>query len=98
MIDDTNEIEPEHLAKLLSGLQAHFSHIIMTSKKDTTFDVQEQISSMLDLDHSICQLAISKFYADKRTNLIDRLVAQLNDSPKMSNEELRSCTNRLKPF
>lgn len=88
LIDDTNEIEPEHLAKLLSGLQAHFSHIIMTSKKDTTFDVQEQISSMLDLDHSICQLAISKFYADKRTNLIDRLVAQLNDSPKMSNEEL----------
>ena len=88
LIDDTNEIEPEHLAKLLPGLQAHFSHIVMTSKKDTTFDIQEQVSSMLDLNHSICQLSISKFYADKRRNLIDRLVAQLNDSPKISNETL----------
>ena len=43
---------------------------------------------MLDLNHSICRLAISKFYADKRTTLIDRLVAQLNDSPKISNEAL----------
>ena len=60
----------------------------MMSKKDTTFDIQEQVASMLDLNHSICRLAISKFYADKRTTLIDRLVAQLNDSPKISNEAL----------
>lgn len=88
LIDDTNEIESEHLAKLLPGLQTHFSHIVMMSKKDTTFDIQEQVASMLDLNHSICRLAISKFYADKRTTLIDRLVAQLNDSPKISNEAL----------
>jgi len=88
LIDDTNEIEPEHLAKLLLGLQTHFAHIVMTSKKDMTFDIQEQVSSMLDLKRSICQLAISKFYADKRTSLINRLVSQLNDSPKISNEAL----------
>ena len=31
LIDDTNEIESEHLAKLLPGLQTHFSHIVMMS-------------------------------------------------------------------
>lgn len=88
LIDDANEIKPEHLQKLLHGLQNSFAHIIITSKKDFTFDVREQVSSMLELDHTICQFAISQFYANKRAELVNNLVMQLNDSPRIRNDVL----------
>lgn len=91
LIDDSNEIKPEHLSKLLAGLQDHFEHIVITGQKDdTTFDVREQICSMLELEHGICQLNISKFYANKRRELIEKLVILFNDNPRMDTEALVS--------
>lgn len=91
LIDDSNEIKPEHLNKLLAGLQDRFEHIVITSlKDDATFDVREQICSMLELEHGICQLNISKFYATKRRELIEKLVILFNDNPRMHIETLVS--------
>lgn len=89
LIDDSNEIKPEHLSKLLSGLKDQFEHIVIIGQKDdTTFDVREQICSMLELEHGICQLNISKFYANKRRELIEKLVILFNDNPRMNTESL----------
>ena len=95
LIDDSNEIKPEHLNKLLDGLKDHFEHIVIISQKDgNAFDIKEQICSMLELDHGICQLNISKFYANKRRELIEKLVILLNDNPRIHTEALVSVIDK----
>lgn len=91
VIDDADEIKPAHLNKLLTGLSDQFEHIIIGSRKDdTSFDIREQICTVFGLEQGICQLKISKFYANKRRELIGKLVTLFNDELHMDSEFLVS--------
>lgn len=74
IIDDFNLIKSAHLSKLLQGLGEIFGHIVLIGEKNSTFDVREQISEELKLEKGIKQLSISRFFADKRGELIGKVI------------------------
>lgn len=87
LIDDADKIKREHLQKLLQNLGDIFEHVVFTSQEVRTFDVRQQIASMLDSDQEICQLQIAKFYADKRYALIRKVVPLLVQDESEGNIE-----------
>lgn len=87
LIDDADKIKKEHLQKLLQNLGDVFEHIVFTSQEIRTFDVRQQIASMLNSELEIFQLQIAKFYADKRYELIRKVVPLLVPDESESNIE-----------
>lgn len=87
IIDDANLIKQAHLTKLLQGLGQIFEHVVIASDKGSTFDIHERICKELELEKAICQCAISKFYADKRRELI-RKVIEVCSEDSVNAEEL----------
>lgn len=74
IIDNAHLIKPAHLTKLLQGLGQIFEHIIIASEKNNTFDIRERVCKELELEKAISECAISKFYADKRLELIRKVI------------------------
>lgn len=88
LIDDSHLIKPDHLKKLLNGLSEKFSHIVIVSEQEAVLDVHDQVRATLGIDCKLCRMSISKFYANRRYELIKNVVAVLISDEQINQDEL----------
>lgn len=88
IIDDVNHIQQAHRTKLLQGLTQAFGHVILLGDEDRTFDLHARVCEELNLEQEINKVSIERFYADKRSDLVSRIVKLMNNGGSFSNEEL----------
>lgn len=85
IVDDVDEIEPSLYEKFLNYLECEYEIIIQTSKKVIEFDIKERIKQVALLEQ-YTMYRISPFYADKRKELVGKIVKILVNQ----NEEAQS--------
>lgn len=75
IIDGFDSIKSEHLSKFLPDLANKFEHIILIGEKHKAddFDMRRRLKDELQKE-KIKEVAIDKFFADKRMVLIERIV------------------------
>lgn len=73
LIDDSDKIKRDYLKKLAKDLNQQFAHVILSGNR-IFFHISNQLDSQMSSNVYKQQLAISKFYADRRYKLINKIV------------------------
>ena len=75
IIDDIDQIRPQTLDAYISSVSNEFGYMIFATKKVLNLDMVERMRSALNTSKNICKYKVSPFYADKRRELIERVIA-----------------------
>lgn len=89
IIDDFDQVKQESLGVFLDKASELFGCIILATKQVIDLDLLERMKDILKAADSLSKFTILPFYADKRNELIEKLVAIKVDE-KASAEEIAS--------
>lgn len=97
LIDDLHRIAPKHLNKFLRGIEIIFDIIIISSEDTSKFDAVQMVKDNIKSDTEFNKVSISRLYAEKRSELIRKLVSVKIDSHQGKSSEiartLEQCLN-----
>lgn len=74
IIDDIDQIKPDHFERFITDIGNEFDLFIFSSKKIYDLDMLEKMKVQLKTTDSITKYQISMFYPDKRRELISKAV------------------------
>lgn len=75
MIDNIDQIENESFDILIKELEESFGHFVFTSKRVLELDIKDRMKEILEIDESTVHYTIMPFFADKRKELIEKVVS-----------------------
>lgn len=74
IIDDIDSIKKQDFEKYITSISGDFSLMIFASKNVIDIDMLERMKTALELEGNFSKYYIKSFFADKRKELIDKLV------------------------
>lgn len=88
LIDDIHRIKPKDLKKFLKDIRQEFDTIVVSTDESNKFDIVQTVKETIEADNDFVQLHISRLYANKRVELIEKIVKLKNNSEIVSNEKM----------
>lgn len=86
ILDNIDEMKKEILDAFLEDINDEFGYLILTTKEYLELNVLERAKSFLGTENSFTRVKIEPFYADKREELVRRIVSI--KKPDNSNENI----------
>lgn len=100
IIDDLHRISPKHLNKFLRGIEDIFGTIIISSEETSQFDIVQMVKDNIKGSKEFKKAFISRLYAEKRLELIKKIVLIKTDSDELKAlgiaRTLEQCLNSYK--
>ncbi|MDY2970982.1 MAG: metallophosphoesterase [Butyricicoccus pullicaecorum] len=83
IIDDLHRISHKHLDKFLRDIENIFGIIIIATEETAQFDVVQMIKDNVVSNKEFNKVYIARLYAEKRSELINKIVLQKNNNDKV---------------
>lgn len=99
IIDDLQRISPKHLNRFLRGIEKVFDIIIVSTDESPQFDIVQTVKEAFQAEIEFKKVSISKLYAEKRLEVIQKIVALKSDCNSDSTavaRTLEQCLNSYK--
>jgi len=93
IVDDVNLIDRHCIKNFIIELKKEFRYIVLAGNKDLDFDIRNKAKEKLDIFKNFGRYNISKFYSDKRIELIEN-VCEINPNKLSNNKKFAENLNR----
>lgn len=98
IIDDIDQINQQDFKSYISSQSEQFGLMIFSTKNVIDFDIVEKVSSALQLENFVSKYKITPFLADKRKELVQKLIVLKNkkDPSIMVDKTVETLCNSIK--
>jgi len=88
LIDDLHRVKPKDLKKFLRDIKLQFGTIVVATDDSNKFDIIQTVRETIETDNDFVQLYLSRLYASKRVELIEKIVTLKNNCEIVPNDKM----------